>query len=270
MVPLKAAPLGRGQRPTIFGVAGSRMSRQRLGLGFSSAPSSPVQRYCYVSANALEELLATPGALEGLLFELQGEVAMAAPFADQVAHLQRRAIHLSVTRSRFHGLSWQEVVVLTAYASELLAQTPWKRELLRELDPEALSGRCRGWLEQRASIVCSARPASASRWPLIGSSPPDRLAASAFVLAVAPLSGAAALERELPQLARELDFAHEYYIACTPATALAYLARAATSQGGLRWDPFALDRSLRTLGIGLLLVEAEDVLLYLPARYHPK
>jgi hypothetical protein len=31
-----------------------------------------------------------------------------------------------------------------------------------------------------------------------------------------------------------------------------------------------LDRKLRTFGLGLLLVEPDAVLLYLPARYHAR
>jgi hypothetical protein len=244
------------------------MSLQHLGLGISSAPSSPAQRHCYISARSLEQLLAAPGVLDGLLSELQADAAPPAPFAAQLARVQRSAIHLSVTRSRFHGLSLEEIVVLTAYASDRFAQTLWKRQLLREPRPEALTATCQSWVSQRARVVCGGRTVGKACWPLIGISPAD-LAASPFVIAVAPMSGADALERELPALAQELGFAHEHYVACTPATALDYLARASKTEAGLRWDPFALDRRLRTLGIGLLLVEPEGVLLYLPARYHP-
>jgi hypothetical protein len=253
---------------TLPGAVGNRMSLQRLVLGISSAPSSPAQRHCYISAHSLEQFLAAPGVLDGLLSELQGEEATAAPFAAQLARVQRSAIHLSVTRSRFHGLSLEEIVVLTAYTSELFSHTLWKRQLLREPRPEALAATCQSWVSQRARVVCGGRSVGKACWPLIGISPAD-LATSPFVIAVAPVSGAPALERELPSLAQELGFAHEHYLACTPATALDYLARAAKTEAGLRWDPFALDRRLRTLGIGLLLVEPEGVLLYLPARYHP-
>ncbi|HEY6080480.1 MAG TPA: hypothetical protein VIW29_16820 [Polyangiaceae bacterium] len=237
--------------------------------GISSAAPSPAQRYCYVSARSLEQLFAASGVLEGLLFELEDEDAAPAPIAEQLARLQRSAIHLSVTRSRFHGLSWEEVVVLTAYSSKLFDDVPWKRELLRQPSPEAFRATCRGWLDERASVVSHGHAIGRSRWPLVGGSPANSLHANPFVIAVAPYTEAAALERELAPLAEELGFAHEHYVACTPATALEYLARVAQSQAASRWDPFALDRRLRTFGMGLLLIEPEGVLLYLPARYHP-
>lgn len=212
--------------------------------------------------------MATSGVLEGLLLELEGGGAGPASHPEQLARLQRSAIHLSVTRTRFYGLSWEEVVVLAAYSSDLFEAAPWRRELLRQPCPEAFRATCRGWLDERARVVDHGRTLGKPQWPLVGTSPADHLVASPFVIAVAPLASAAALERELAPLARELGFAHEHYVACTPATALEYLARAATSEPGSRWDPFALDRRLRTLGIGLLLVEPQGVLLYLPARYH--
>ena len=248
------------------------MSLQRLGLGssgISSAAASPAQRHCYVSARSLERLFAASGVLEGLLFELEDADAAPGPVAEQRARVQRSAIHLSVTRSPFHGLSWEEVVVLTAYSSKLFDEVPWKRELLRQPSPEAFRATCRGWLDERASVVSHGHAIGKPRWPLVGGSPAAPHYASPFVIAVAPLTEAAALERELAPLARELGFAHEHYVACTPATALDFLARVAQSQGASRWDPCALDRRLRTFGMGLLLVEPEGVFLYLPARYHP-
>jgi hypothetical protein len=155
--------------------------------------------------------------------------------------------------------------VLSAYASSSFDDTAWKRELRRDLGQQALLTACRSWLGQRAASICNGRTVGKPRWLLVGSSPLE----TPLVFGLTPVAGARELERELPLLATEAGFAHEHYIACTPFTALDYLARAARADGALRWDPFVLDRHLRSAGIGLLLLEPEGLLLYLPARYHP-
>ena len=248
----------------------------KLGLGFSSPHSRTDQRYCYVHASALQRLLETPGALELLLEEL-GEPAPPASLSlvEQLACLRQRAIHLAVTSSPFKGLSLEEIVVLSAYSSDRFDHTAWKREITRQPSEHELTIACHAWLRKRVDDILSGQQLGKPHWPRVGSArgtvstygtepsvPP-------FVLGVAPLHAASQLQRGLEPLAFEVGFAHEHYVACAPATALEYLGRHAASGGSLSWDAFALDRRLRSLGLGLLLVERAEVVLYLPARYHP-
>jgi hypothetical protein len=245
---------------------------KRLGLGFSSPHSKPDQRYCYVHAGALQRLLETPGALELLLEEL-GEPANPGRLSlvEQLACLRQRAIHLAVTASPFKGLSLEEIVVLSAYSSDRFNHTAWKREITRQPSEHELTLACHSWLKKRVDEVIDGQHLGKPHWPLVGfgrdagaagpSAPP-------FVLGVAPICDVSRLQRGLEPLAFEVGFAHEHYVACAPATALQYLSRHAASGGSLGWDAFVLDRRLRSLGLGLLLVEHAEVMLYLPARYH--
>lgn len=239
------------------------------GLGFSAPPTHAAQRYCYVRASALDQLLAAPGALEVLLQELTGEVQQPSSVVDQLTRLKRQAIHLSVTRSAFYGLSLEEIVVLCAYTSPRFESFSFQQELLAEPSAGEQWERCQAWLRERASHVASGEQVGVRRWPLVGYTPREDEGGSRFTVGVAPVIHCSSLDRDLPGLGADSGFAHEHYVACTPATALSYVRRAAHAAGSVRWDPFALDRRLRSLGLGLLLLEGRKVTLYLPARYHP-
>jgi hypothetical protein len=237
----------------------------RLGLGFSPSTSNPDRRHCYVRAAALEQLLETPGVLEVLAEEL----GVTPPFTalsivEQLEAIRRRAIHLAVTDSPFRGLSLEEIVVVTVCGSPRLSHTAWVRELLRPLSNQELYRACEAWLRQRAVAITSGSRVGRPRWPLVSGA---ELGLGELVVAVAPVSDHRVLGVDLERLASEANFAHEHYLACSPATALAFLSARARATTPLRWDSLVLDRELRTLGLGLLLVERDSVILYLPARY---
>ncbi len=240
----------------------------RLGLGFSPSTSNPRRRHCYVAPPALDELLETPGVLPALVEELEASREVGAlSLLQQLEHLRRRAIHLAVTDSPWRGLSVEEILVLSAYASPRFDHTRWKQELLWQPSESSLTEACLAWLQQRTAQVGSGRRHGRSLWPLVGQTAADARSTAPFTLAVAPMSSAASLWRGLEGLGAEAGFAHEHYVACSPASALGYLALHARSVTPTHWDSLVLDRRLRTLGLGLLLVEPGGVLLELPARY---
>jgi hypothetical protein len=243
------------------------MLLQRLGLNFSASQSRPDQRHCYVSSAQLEQLLEAPGALELLLTELTGRNAKSLSLAEQLACIRQSAIHLAVTSSPFTGLSLEEIVVACAFAAKGFEQSAWKREVTTQLSAQQLRQASLAWLRERAQTITCGDAFGRSRWPLVGAT--SRSADWHFLLAVSPVASAAQLEAELSAIAGEAGFAHEHYLACSPATALSYVHQQARSGQNLRWDAFALDRKLRSWGIGLLLAEQDGMLLYLPARYHP-
>lgn len=245
------------------------MPSYRSGLGFSASISRPSQRHCYARAAALDQLLATPGALDLLHEELTGAPCEPCSVTEQLARLKRQAIHLSVTHSAFYGLSLEEIIVLCAYDSPRFAGSPFRDQLRHEPDSQEVWDLCRAWLRERTTSIRHGEELGVPRWALVGHSPAAAGEAARFTVAVAPALRASALDQELPALGAQSGFAHEHYVACTPATALDYVRRAATAGAAVRWDPFALDRRLRTLGLGLLLVEEGQVVMYLPARYHP-
>ncbi|HYP90053.1 MAG TPA: hypothetical protein VEQ59_17910 [Polyangiaceae bacterium] len=244
------------------------MFLQRLGRGFAPSSSNLEHRHCYVRSTAIEQLLETPGAIELLADELGVMPGLASLSAlDQLGALRRRAIHLAVTASPFHNLSLEEIVVVTAYAAASFDGTEWKRELRRQPSQQEIDRAGLAWLLERAAYVSNGSDWGRARWPLVGSSSPDP-ELNQFVVAVAPISNHRTLSAQLENLGGEADFANEHYIACSPATALAFLEARARQTVPPRWDPHALDRELRTLGVGLLLLEAERLVLFLPARYH--
>jgi hypothetical protein len=219
---------------------------------------------------ALDELLETPGALEELALEL-GATSTPSAFSqvELLEHIRRRAIHLAVTASPWCGLSIEELIVMIAYTSPRFEHTTWKRQLSRQPSEQELQRVCERWLLQRSAVIGSGRRFGKPRWPLVGYSAVDQQARDQFRVGVAPFSNAAVLWGELDRLASEAGLANEHYVACSPATALAVVDLHAHATRQVRYDSLVLDRRLRTLGIGLLLIEPDGVLLYLPARYQP-
>jgi hypothetical protein len=243
----------------------------RLGLGFSPSSSNPARRHCYVRPTVLDQLLEAPGALELLAEELGVEPELSAlSLVEQLDAIRGRAIHLAVTHSPVRGLSIEEIIVVTAYASRHFRRSAWKRQLLRQPTQQELDHACEAWLLERSSSIFGGERMGRPRWPMVGVRSSDPLEPDQFTVAVAPIADREALARELERLASEATFAHEHYLACSPATALGYLDLQAHLTRPPRWDSLVLDRKLRTFGIGLLLVESDAVVLYLPARYHAR
>lgn len=240
----------------------------RLGLGFSPSSSNPGRRHCYVGPSALDRLLETPGALELLAQELGVAISPSgASLVELLESIRRRAIHLAVTHSAVRGLSVEEIVIITAYASGHFDHTAWKRELLRRPSQHELTDACRTWLRQRARFIEPGSRLGRARWPLVGCAASDLRSPEQFMIAVAPFTDPETLRNELSRLTNEASFAHEHYVACAPATALGYLHLQAHSQSPVRWDSLVLEHQLRGAGVGLLLVERDGVLIQLPARY---
>ncbi len=243
----------------------------RLSLGFSSSSSNLDRRHCYVRAAALDQLLETPGALDELAEQLGVTPAPSRlSLVEQLDAIRARAIHLAVTHSPVRGLSVEEIIVLTAYASRRFDSSSWKRELMRQPNQQALHSACEAWLLQRSSTIHSGHRLGRPSWPMVGATLSDPRSPNQFTVAVAPIADPQVLGLELERLASEATFAHEHYLACSPATALGYLDLQAHQTRPERWDSLVLDRRLRTFGLGLLLVELGGVLLYLPARYQSR
>lgn len=243
----------------------------RLGLGFAPSASNPDRRHCYVRPAALDQLLETPRVLE-LLAEELGVPANPASLSlvEQLEAIRGRAIHLAVTASPFRGLSVEEIIVLTAYASRRFDHTSFKRQLVRQPSPHDFQLACEAWLKQRSVVIRDGQRLGRPRWPMVGCSSADPHCRSQFTVAVLPVLDADALSGHVERTQYEADFAHEHYLACSPATALSYLEQQALSARPHSWDSLVLDRKLRTTGVGLLLVEPTGVLLHLPARYQAR
>jgi hypothetical protein len=148
---------------------GARMLFHRLGLGFSPSSSNPARRHCYVRPAALDQLLESLGALELLAEELGVEPALSTlSLVEQLDAIRGRAIHLAVTHSPVRGLSIEEIIVVTAYASRRFDRSAWKRQLVRQPSQQELNQACEAWLMERSSRIfgghCTAWAGHAGRW----------------------------------------------------------------------------------------------------------
>jgi hypothetical protein len=65
--------------------------------------------------------------------------------------------------------------------------------------------------------------------------------------------------RAFNQLTTFAEYANTVYMACTPAFAAEQLLKNADSPSVDHWDPTVLDRKLKAIGCGLLIVERDDV-----------
>jgi hypothetical protein len=189
---------------------------------------------------------------------------------EQLEGIRSRAIHLSVTHSPVRGLSVEEIIAVTVYGSSRFDHTAFKRELRRQPGQVELRHACEVWLRQRSSIIHTGDRLGRPQWPMVGSTLSDPLCPEQFTVAVLPVAHQEVLAHQLERIGGEANFAHEHYLACSPATALNYMNEQAHLTRPARWDSLVLDRKLRTYGLGLLLVERDDVLLYLPARYESR
>jgi hypothetical protein len=234
--------------------------------------SSPERRHCYLRSSFLEVLLADSRAVSRLMSELGVEpppAHVARSPTDELEALRQRAIHLSVTDSPFRGLSVEEILVLGAFSATLLFDPAWRRALGQEQSHGGLLAACRAWLGSRVVVCCAGGQFGKHRWPLVGftSAAPD--AVEAAVMAVVPISNAAAIATDLDQLVTEGSFANELYLACSPGVALHYLYLHAELGGTFRWDTRCLDQRLKRSGVGLIVVDPDGATLHLPARHDP-
>jgi hypothetical protein len=92
---------------------------------------------------------------------------------------------------------------------------------------------------------------------------PDRV--SPFLFAYAKkMKEDAQFARAVDQLGTFAEYVNTVYLTCTPAFAAEYLDRNAESRGVKRWDPFVLARKLESGGVGVLIVERDEVFEVMP------
>lgn len=91
------------------------------------------------------------------------------------------------------------------------------------------------------------------------------------LLAVELKNSLSEFDRATDQMMTYRDYAHAVYLACTPAFAVQYVDRHFSGHTVETWDPHILDRRLKELKLGLLLVEREEVFIHIeaPRRHRP-
>lgn len=89
---------------------------------------------------------------------------------------------------------------------------------------------------------------------------------SEHLIAVELKNDLAEFKRGIDQMTTYADYAHAVYLACTPAMAFDFLVDHSKARGVHKWDPKALENKLSRAGIGLLLVQEDNVFEVLQAK----
>lgn len=240
------------------------------GTLFSSRPdikgaSGEVRRCCYLPLDLLDAFIKEPGVVEQLASELGAEQPASSSTQARLLAIRRRAVHLSVSASSYFGLSVEEIIILTALRSPSFEHTSLARELHREVYHEELALQCASWLERDGHEVFRNVDVGRVRWDLVGRSASATLLGDPMLATVTLVPDVPSMGRLLTHRSSEVAFAHGAYVACTPATALRYLFERRSQSSEACWDVTALDRQLRSIGMGLLLADPAGV----SASHHP-
>lgn len=223
------------------------------------------RRHCYARAERLRESISSAAVLDAIIKHLnvpRGGVSLPklSVQAKQAAIVDH-ARYLSRTRtSHWHEMRPADIVAAAIAASKLAAKE--KDWIFPKVKKESdLLAPVVGWLRERSESVHEEVPMGTKRADVVGYTP-----VNGWKLQFEPKIITVELKNQLQQLAQGLDQMTSYkecstavYLACTPRLAVDYLKKHATSRGVRRWEADALERKLAPFGIGLLLVEGEEV-----------
>lgn len=229
--------------------------------------------YCYLDGGALLGALENSKVLDALIevLEVPGKPAAlrALTTKQKVGAIENQVEHFRCSAtSLWRGVEAAEVVAASIWRSRL-SDRYVARELFCDVSKESdLVEPVSDWLEEaRFEVHCEA-PMGRCRADVVGYRPAKFLGLRpARVVAVELKNDLDQLKRGLDQMVTFRDYAHDVYLACTPALAAEYLAAHADARGVQRWDPEVLDRKLEQFGFGLLLVEGESVNVHLEPEH---
>lgn len=228
--------------------------------------------YCYLDGGALSAALQDPKVLDAVLDVLQvpGKPATlrALSTRDKLREIENQVEHYRSTKtSLWHGVEAAEVVAASIWRSRL-GNRYVMGELFCAVSKEVdLLDPTRAWLKAAGLTAHDEVPMGRCRADVVGYRAAALLGLRrARVVAVELKNDLEQLKRGLDQMVTFRDYAHEVYLACTPALAAEYLDAHSEARGVQRWDPDVLDRKLEQFGFGLLLVEGEEVNVHLESK----
>lgn len=226
-------------------------------------------RYCYLRLGVLESLLKDERVLNALMetLEVPGKKTALAKLSatEKVAAIDRQIAHFQSTPTSI----WYNVE-----AGEVLAASVWSSDLPDKIvldafgDVKAESDLCVPVLRWIASSDLQAYaevPLGRYRVDVLGYRR-SGFFTSERIVSVELKNDLEQFKRALDQLATFRDYSTCVYLACTPSLAAQYLEKHADARNVRHWDPQALTRKLEPLGVGLLLVEREQVFEYIRPR----
>jgi hypothetical protein len=249
-----------------------------MSLDFDTARSDPAElhfhadeTYCYLKGSRIRSALKHQRVLDALIDELQVPGK-----ASRVRNLSMAEKVCAITDQVFHYCHGTTSIWCETSPEDVVAAALWRSRLVNPLAAfdvfcsvrreDDLVEPVRNWLEadgfdaftEVAMGRCRADVVGHRKAGLFGLRPQR-------VIAVELKNDLGQLRRGLDQMVTYNDYAHEVYLACTPALAIQYLDSHANARAVQHWDSEVLDRKLEKFGLGLLLVEGNEVHMHLEA-----
>ncbi|GAB5546204.1 MAG: hypothetical protein SangKO_059640 [Sandaracinaceae bacterium] len=227
--------------------------------GYFLDESYDTTRFCHARSRLLREAEKREGVIDAVM------TALKAPFnsaqrkrmkaKDKAAALAEHIPHLA----RMRNSEWQKCSAPEIFAAGLFLSKAKAEEKAKVFCPvkreEDLRKPVRKWLAKQKLAAHDEVPMGQSRVDLAGHKLGSFFGGPEQIVAVELKNQLSQLKRGLDQMTNYSDYAHEVYLACTPALAASYLRGHFNAKDVGRWDPDALNRKLSKFGIGLLLVE---------------
>jgi hypothetical protein len=223
-------------------------------FGFFTDPDRT--RYCYLRLRRLKKAITEAHALDAIAAEL--EVPAIAP--DSSPRIKMAAIDQQIDRLRATASSiWHQAPARDVLAASLFAASKRAGGRLAEVfspapDATTLKRPVSTWLVS-AGLTLFDRLPSGVAFELVGY---HKAAFSGLrVVAVGINNDASRIGEALETMKSFARYTQAMHLALTPAVAADYLTATAKATG--RWDGDALARRLKTVGVGLLMVEGDAV-----------
>lgn len=247
----------------------------------SSSSNANEARYCYLRLSKLQQLLADPSVLDALLDQLRvpGERPVLKNLTPQqrMEEIETWADNLRrSTTSIWSEVPRLEVIAAQQWRSHIpleeersvrprnLVRRNWFCEVSQEADLLIPIAR---WLKRGGYEPYMEVPLGRARVDVLAHRKPG-LTGSQRLVAVELKNEYEQFKRAVDQMGTFSEYADFVYLACTPAFAADFLNR---NEGSTHhWDPSVLDRKLRSAGLGLLIVERDQVFeMIRPAERNP-
>ncbi len=242
-----------------------------LGGEATQSADANEERYCYLRVGKLRQLLTEAPVLDVLVEQLQvpGEAAVHRQLTPQqkMESIGAQIDHFRRTpTSVWYGVPTLEVLAASLWRAQddeyyrdkkLLTKKLVRRGWFCGVSDEAdLTIPVARWLKSLGYEPYMEIPMGSGRVDVLGYMK-TCLSGSASLTAIELKNDYGQFKRLLNQASTFAEYANRVYIACTPAFAADYLDR---NEGFVKhWDATALERKITGSGIGLLIVERDQV-----------
>jgi hypothetical protein len=252
-------------------------------MDFTRFNGSDSVRFAYLRPAVLQKALQNEKLLDTLVRDLDvpGKPAVLKALSrdEKVNAINVQIEHFRSTKtSVWSGVSAHEVFAAVIFRSRM--SDKYVSELFFNAKNErALLAPVSAWLRSKDLHVFEEVPMGACRVDVLGyrqRSFGERflrgglmgagLGATSELVAIELKDDLAQMKRGLDQMATYGEYAHKVYLACTPFLAANFLDQHSEGVKVKHWDPDMLNRKLEQVGVGLLLVEGDQVYEYREPR----